>query len=103
MFSDTQHKIPNMAIALYECKGVRRALKSSRPHCFELLLKNSTMQLAAPDEYVASEWLQALVQSASGVIHHKHFHFIIISILNISHFVFSFLKFKINKKLLDVH
>ncbi len=67
MFNDAQQKLPNLAIALFECKGARRAAKSTRPHCFELLLKNGFMQLAAPDEYVASEWLQALVQAASGV------------------------------------
>lgn len=67
MFNDAHQKLPNMAIALFECKGARRAAKSTRPHCFELLLKTGFMQLAAPDEYVASEWLQALVQAASGV------------------------------------
>lgn len=67
MFNDAQQKLPNMVIALYECKGARRAAISNRPHCFELLLKTGFMQLAAPDEYVASEWLQALVQAASGV------------------------------------
>lgn len=67
MFNDAQQKLPNMVIALYECKGARRAMISNRPHCFELLLKTGFMQLAAPDEYVASEWLQALVQAASGV------------------------------------
>lgn len=67
MFNDAQQKLPNLAIALFECKGARRAVKSTRPHCFELLLKTGFMQLAAPDEYVASEWLQTLVQAASGV------------------------------------
>lgn len=67
MFNDALQKIPSMVIALYECKGARRAAISNRPHCFELLLKTGFMQLAAPDEYVASEWLQALVQAASGV------------------------------------
>lgn len=67
MFNDAHQKLPNLAIALFECKGARRATKSTRPHCFELLLKTGFMQLAAPDEYVASEWLQSLVQAASGV------------------------------------
>lgn len=67
MFNDAHQKLPNLAIALFECKGARRAVKSTRPHCFELLLKTGYMQLAAPDEYVASEWLQSLVQAASGV------------------------------------
>lgn len=56
-----------MVIALTECKGARRAVQSTRPHCFEILMKTGTLQLAAPDEYVASEWLQTLVQSASGL------------------------------------
>lgn len=67
MFQDATQKIPSLVFALYDCKGVRRATSSNRPHCFELLLSDGFMQLAAPDEYVASEWLQALVQAASGV------------------------------------
>lgn len=67
MFNDAQHRIPSLVIGMYECKGARRANTSSRPHCFELMLKRGFMQLAAPDEYVASDWLQALVQAASGV------------------------------------
>lgn len=77
MFNDAHQKIPNMVLALYECKGARRAQTSNRPHCFELLLKTGFMQLAAPDEYVASEWLQALVQAASGVgVRLNYFYFI---------------------------
>lgn len=67
MFADSNKKLPSMVIALTECKGARRAVHSTRPHCFEILLKTGTLQLAAPDEYVASEWLQTLVQSASGL------------------------------------
>lgn len=67
MFADSNKKLPSMVIALTECKGARRATQSTRPHCFEILLKTGTLQLAAPDEYVASEWLQTLVQSASGL------------------------------------
>ena len=67
MFNDSHQKIPTMVLALPECKGARRAVIANRPHCFELLLKTGFMQLAAPDEYVASEWLQALLQAASGV------------------------------------
>lgn len=67
MFADANKKLPSMVIALTECKGARRAVQSTRPHCFEILLKTGTLQLAAPDEYVASEWLQTLVQSASGL------------------------------------
>lgn len=68
MFNDSTQKIPSWAMALAECQGARRAVKAQRPHCFEIMLKNKMLlQLAAPDEYVASEWLQALLQSASGV------------------------------------
>lgn len=68
MFNDSTQKIPSWAMALAECQGARRAAKASRPHCFEIMLKDRILlQLAAPDEYVASEWLQALLQSASGV------------------------------------
>lgn len=67
LFSDSGQKLPTWAVALAECQGARRALKTGRPHCFELLLRTGSLQLAAPDEYVASEWLQALVQAASGL------------------------------------
>lgn len=67
MFADSNKKLPSMVIALTDFKGARRAFNSARPHCFEIMLKTSTLQLAAPDEYVASEWLQAVVQSASGL------------------------------------
>lgn len=70
MFQDATHKIPSLVFALYECKGARRSTSSNRPHCFELLLHDGFVQLAAPDEYVASDWLQALVQAASGVSLH---------------------------------
>lgn len=49
------------------CTGAHRTPYCLRPHTFELLLGTMVLQLAAPDEYVASEWLQVLVQSASGV------------------------------------
>lgn len=67
MFADPNKKLPSMVIALTECKGARRAVTSPRPHCFEIMLKSGILQLAAPDEYVSSEWLQAVVQSASGL------------------------------------
>lgn len=63
-----------MVISLSECKGARRASNSPRPHCFEILLKTGFLQLAAPDEYVASDWLQALVQSASGLFEMQEKH-----------------------------
>lgn len=74
MFNDAHHKLPSLVIALHECKGARRAMISNRPHCFEILLKSDFMQLAAPDEYVASEWLQALVQAASGLFEMQERH-----------------------------
>lgn len=67
MFNDSSQKVPSWAMALAECQGAKRAVKSARPHCFEIMLKGDLLQMAAPDEYVASEWLQALLQSASGV------------------------------------
>lgn len=67
LFNDSYQKLPTWAVALAECQGARRANKTGRPHCFELLLRTGSLQLAAPDEYVASEWLQALVQAASGL------------------------------------
>ena len=67
LFSDATQKLPTWAVTLAECQGARRSLNSGRPYCFELLLRTGALQLAAPDEYVASDWLQALVQAASGV------------------------------------
>lgn len=74
MFSDANKKLPAMAVAISECKCARRVVSSQRPHCFEIMLKTSVLQLAAPDEYVASEWLQAVVQSASGLFEHQERH-----------------------------
>ncbi|XP_070137270.1 uncharacterized protein prd1 isoform X2 [Drosophila bipectinata] len=67
MFNDSTQRLPSWAVALAECQGARRTMKSERPHCFEMMLKGELLQMAAPDEYVASEWLQALLQSASGL------------------------------------
>lgn len=63
-----------MVISMGECKGARHATNSPRPHCFEIMLKTGFLQLAAPDEYMASDWLQALIQSASGLfeLQEKH-------------------------------
>ncbi|KMZ04167.1 uncharacterized protein LOC6728469 [Drosophila simulans] len=68
MFNDSTQRLPSWAMALAECQGARRTVKSERPHCFEITLKGEVLQMAAPDEYVASEWLQALLQSASGLL-----------------------------------
>ncbi|XP_017463464.1 PREDICTED: uncharacterized protein LOC108356870 isoform X1 [Rhagoletis zephyria] len=74
MFNDSTQKIPSWAMALAECQGARRAVKAGRPHCFEIILKGQLLQLAAPDEYVASEWLQALLQTASGLFEMQEKH-----------------------------
>lgn len=66
LFNDATQKIPSWAVSLpNECQGARRCSDSSRPHCFEILLRTGKIQLAAPDEYVCSEWLQSVVQAAS--------------------------------------
>ncbi|KAK0166773.1 hypothetical protein PV327_004259 [Microctonus hyperodae] len=70
MFTDSNQRLPKRAIPLKGglCHGCRRIPNSHRPHTFEILLKpNKSFQFAAPDEYVASEWLQTIVQSASGL------------------------------------
>ncbi|XP_067213080.1 pleckstrin homology domain-containing family M member 2 isoform X2 [Linepithema humile] len=70
MFTDSNQRLPKRAIPLKGglCQGCRRIPNCHRPHTFEILLKpNKSYQFAAPDEYVASEWLQSFVQSASGL------------------------------------
>lgn len=70
MFTDASQRLPKRAIPLKGglCQGCRRIPNSHRPHTFEILLKpNKAFQFAAPDEYVAFEWLQSFVQSASGL------------------------------------
>lgn len=49
------------------CQGARRFYHYSRPHTFQIMVDGTVLYLAAPDEYVASDWLQALVHAASGV------------------------------------
>lgn len=67
LFNDSTQKIPSWAVSLpSECQGARRCVTSNRPHCFEILLRTGSIQLAAPDEYVASDWLQSVIQAASG-------------------------------------
>lgn len=68
LFTDSSQKIPSWAVCLMsECQGARRAVNTGRPHCFEILLRTGALQLAASDEYSCSDWLQALVQAASGL------------------------------------
>lgn len=66
LFNDSMQKIPSWAVSLpNECQGARRCMTSNRPHCFEILLRSGSLELAGPDEYVCSEWLQSVVQAAS--------------------------------------
>lgn len=68
LFHDSTQRIPSWAVSLpNECQGARRCTSSNRPHCFEILLRSGSLQLAAPDEYVCSEWLQSVVQTASSI------------------------------------
>jgi pleckstrin family protein M 2 len=48
------------------CQGAQRIFNCPRPHTFQLMIEGKTLHLAAPDEYVASDWLQCLVHAASG-------------------------------------
>lgn len=82
-------RLPSWAVTLTECQGVRRMLNAGRPHCFELLLKTGTLQLAASDEYAASDWMQALVQSASGLfeLEEKRSHYGCTLVLTSSHII----------------
>ncbi|XP_046396046.1 pleckstrin homology domain-containing family M member 2 [Ischnura elegans] len=78
-FDDALSRLPSWAIPLeggqpsgphgWECQGFRRILDEPRPHTFEVLLgRGRSLRLAAADEYEASDWLQAFVQSASSGI-----------------------------------
>lgn len=69
MLSSPSNRVPMRALPLSggACVGAHRTPYLLRPHTFELLLGTITLQLAAPDEYVASDWLQVLVQAASGL------------------------------------
>lgn len=82
-------KLPSWAVTLTECQGVRRLMTTGRPHCFELLLKTGAVQLAASDEYAASDWMQALVQSASGLfeLEEKQSHYGCTLVLTSSHII----------------
>lgn len=82
-------RLPSWAVTLTECQGVRRMMNAGRPHCFELLLKTGALQLAASDEYSASDWMQALVQSASGLfeLEEKRSHYGCTLVLTSSHII----------------
>ncbi|XP_046983096.1 uncharacterized protein LOC124553253 [Schistocerca americana] len=83
-FADQAQRLPLSALLLGggHCLGARRiAVAHARPHSFELCTAadgdgsgavvegrdRRVLQMAAADEYEASEWLQALVQAASGL------------------------------------
>ncbi|XP_047100950.1 uncharacterized protein LOC124719799 [Schistocerca piceifrons] len=83
-FADQAQRLPLSALLLGggHCLGARRiAVAHARPHSFELCTAadgdgsgaavegrdKRVLQMAAADEYEASEWLQALVQAASGL------------------------------------
>lgn len=69
MLSSPSYKVPMKVFPLINgaCQGARRINHYPRPHTFQIIVEGKPLFLAAPDEYVASEWLQALVHAASGV------------------------------------
>lgn len=69
MLSSPTHRVPMRVLPLINgaCQGAKRVYNCPRPHTFQLTIGSTILHLAAPDEYVASDWLQALVQAASGV------------------------------------
>ncbi|KAL1497160.1 hypothetical protein ABEB36_008165 [Hypothenemus hampei] len=74
MLSSVSQRIPMRVFPLINgaCQGARRIVHSHRPHTFQLVVDGKTLLLAAPDEYVASEWLQKLIHAASGVYQCKY-------------------------------
>lgn len=69
MLSSPSQRVPMRVFPLINgcCQGARRVINSARPHTFQLIVEGKSLLLAAPNEYVASEWLQELVHAASGV------------------------------------
>lgn len=68
LFHDSTQNIPDWAVSLpNECQGAKRCVSSDRPHCFEILLRSGSLQLAAPDEFVASDWLQSVIQASNNL------------------------------------
>nr|CAH7761794.1 unnamed protein product [Callosobruchus chinensis] len=68
MLSSVSQRVPMRVFPLINgsCQGARRVFNSVRPHTFQLIVEGKSLLLAAPDEYVASEWLQELIHAASG-------------------------------------
>lgn len=67
-FSDSEDRTFRSYVQLLGggCVGCRRVPTADRPHTFELILADDrTLQLAAPNEIEASEWLQAFLQAVS--------------------------------------
>ncbi|KAF5277776.1 hypothetical protein FQR65_LT03756 [Abscondita terminalis] len=73
MLSSPSHRLPMRVLPLINgsCQGAWRIYNCNRPHTFQVQVGNTTLHLAAPDEYVASEWLQALVHAASKTYNHR--------------------------------
>ncbi|KAB0797328.1 hypothetical protein PPYR_08322 [Photinus pyralis] len=73
MLSSPSHRLPMRVLPLINgaCQGAWRIYNCSRPHTFQVQVGLTTLHLAAPDEYVASEWLQALVHAASKTYNHR--------------------------------
>lgn len=73
MLSSPSHRVPMRVLPLINgaCQGASRVYNCPRPHTFQLIVGSVNLHLAAPDEYVASEWLQALVHAASGTNNHR--------------------------------
>ncbi|CAG9853881.1 unnamed protein product [Phyllotreta striolata] len=69
MLSSPSQRVPMRVFPLINgaCQGARRVVNSARPHTFQLIIEGKSLLLAAPNEYVASEWLQELVRAASGM------------------------------------
>lgn len=75
MLSSPSHRLPMRVLPLINgaCQGARRVYNCSRPHTFQVQIGAIVLHLAAPDEYVASDWLQALVHAASKVSFIKNY------------------------------
>ncbi|XP_030758384.1 uncharacterized protein LOC115884070 isoform X2 [Sitophilus oryzae] len=73
MLSSASQGVPMRIFPLINgaCQGARRVFNCQRPHTFQVIIEGKDLHLAAPDEYVASEWLQELIHSASGMCSYK--------------------------------
>ncbi|XP_044266203.1 uncharacterized protein LOC123012390 [Tribolium madens] len=73
MLSSASQRVPMRVFPLINgsCQGARRVFNCPRPHTFQLIVEGKSLHLAAPDEYVASDWLQYLVHAASGGYNQK--------------------------------